>query len=154
AWGNHFDEALMRRLDVERTLAEVLPAGPPFPQYGYQWGRSEPSDVLRRLRSLKTFEPWGPIKDSWLEPPPSGTKRQPDERLYTGYRLLVRRGVKAGFGPHVRLEDEDLSFRHHTYCVPLTDMTDWQAKLIFGTLTSSLGRYRIFMTSGAWGIWH
>ncbi|MET7960972.1 HsdM family class I SAM-dependent methyltransferase [Micromonospora zamorensis] len=153
AWGNHHDEALMSRLDLEKTIADVLPDDA-LHGYGYQRGRDEPSEVLGSLPSLKRFEPWGPVVPEWLEPPPSGVKRQPDERLYFGYRLLIRRGIKVGFGPLVRLEDQPLSFRHTTYCIPLTSMPKWQAELLFGILLSSLGRYRMFMTSGSWGIWH
>jgi hypothetical protein len=153
AWGNHHDEALMSRLDLEQTLADVLPSST-RPGYGYQRGRTRPSQTLLDVPSLDTFEPWGPVLPSWLEPPPAGVKRQPDERLYEGYRLLVRRGIKVGFGPLVRLEDARLAFRHTTYCIPLNSLPVWQAMLLFGILLSSLGRYRIFMTSGSWGLWH
>lgn len=30
----------------------------------------------------------------------------------------------------------------------------WQAQTILGTLLSALGRYRLFMASGSWGVWH
>jgi hypothetical protein len=153
-WGSHHDEALMSRLDIEPTLSELLDPDAVKPGFGYQRGTSKPSLLLRRLPSLKVFEPWGAVLEEWLEAPPSGVKRQPDEGLYTGYRLLARRGVKAGFGPRVRLEDADLSFRHHTYGIPLQGVPKWKAELVYGILLSSLGRYRVFMTSGSWGVWH
>lgn len=154
SWGNHHDEALMSRLDLESTLADVLPPNSTPPGYGYQRGRSQPSQTLLAIPSLDRFEPWGPVFPSWLEPAPEGVKRQPDERLYVGYRLLVRRGIKVGFGPLVRLENAPFAFRHTTYCIPLDAIPVWQAMLLFGIVLSSLGRYRIFMTSGSWGLWH
>lgn len=52
------------------------------------------------------------------------------------------------------MEDADFSFRHTIYCVPLPFLNDWQAKIILGIFWSSLGRYRLFMTSGTWGTWY
>ena len=153
AWGSHHDEALMTRLDGESQLRDVLPPSDFRGGYGYQFGPDKPKPILLRLPSLRTFEPWGPIDPNWLEPPPEGVKRQPDERLYLGLRLLIRRGVKVGFGPYVRLEDSPLVYRHHIYGIPLSGMPPWQAKLLFGTLLSSLARYRLFMTSGSWAVW-
>jgi len=154
AWGSHHDEALMTRLDQESQLRHVLAATDFKGGYGYQLGPDKPNSILRRLPSLRTFEPWGPVDPGWLEPPPEGVKRQPDERLYVGMRLLIRRGVKAGFGPYVRLEDSQLTYRHHIYGIPLIGLAPWQAKVLFGTILSSLGRYRLFMTSGSWAVWH
>ena len=153
AWGSHHDEALMTRLDQEQQLRHVLPETEFKGGYGYQFGGDKPNSILRTLPSLRTFEPWGPIDPAWLEPQPRGVKRQPDERLYVGMRLLIRRGVKVGFGPYVRLEDSPLTYRHHIYGIPLTGIAPWQAKVLFGIILSSLGRYRLFMTSGSWGVW-
>ncbi len=152
AWGGHHDAALLSRLDLEPQLKDLLPRNP-GPGWGYQWGAKKPSRLLRKLRSLQTIEPWGPIRPEWLEPPPTGIKRQPDERRYDGPRLLVSSFVKAGFGPYVRLEVEPLSFRHTIYCIPLEGLDDWKAKVMLGTLLSALGRYRIFMLSAGWGVW-
>ncbi len=154
AWGSHHDEALMERLDQEQPLRSVLPDKGFIGGYGYQLGHDEPDEILQTLPSLRMFEPWGPVDPSWLERPPVGVKRQPQELLYRGLRLLVSRGVKVGFGPYVRLEDSPLTYRHHIYGIPLSRIPRWQAKLLFGTILSSLGRYRLFMTSGSWAVWH
>lgn len=154
AWGAHRDDALMSRLDVEEVLAKYLP-GSPDAGYGYQrGGTDEPSKVLAELPSLARLEPWGPLDRAWFEDPPRLVKRQPDERLYSGQRILVSEGVRAGFGPNARLVDVPLSFRHIFYCLPLHGVPTWQAKVILGVILSSLGRYRLFMTSGSWGLWH
>jgi len=152
AWGGHYDAALLSRLDLEPQLGDLLPRDP-GPGWGYQWGDKKPSRSLRELRSLQAVRPWGPIRPEWLEPSPTGVKRRPDERRYDGSRLLVSSFVKAGFGPYVRLEEEPLSFRHTIYCIPLNGVESWEAKVMLGTLLSSLGRYRLFMLSAGWGVW-
>ena len=154
AWGNHHDEALMSRLDQETTLQEILPGSGRIGGYGYQIGDDKPDLILRELPSLRTFEPWGPIQSGWLEESPIGVKRQPSETLYLGRRLLTRRGIRVGFGPYVRLEDQPLAFRHQIYSIPLGELEEWKAKVLYGTLLSSLARYRLFMGSGSWAVWH
>jgi hypothetical protein len=153
AWGSHHDDALLARLDTEVKLRELLPNDLPH-GYGYQYGPREPSDLLAMLPSLRTFTPWGPLDPGWFEEPPSGVKRQPDERLYRGQRIVIKRGVLAGFGPAARLEDRDFSFRHVIYSLPLQEIPQWQAKTLLAIILSSLGRYRFFMASGSWGVWY
>jgi len=153
AWGSHHDDALMARLDAEKRLTDFLPRGAK-PSYGYQRGSEPPSSRLASLRSLKRFDPWGPLRAEWFEDPPVGVKRQPDEQLYEGQRIVIARGVRSGFGPSARLEREPFSFRHTVYCIPLRSVAAWQAQTILGVMLSALGRYRLFMASGSWGVWH
>ncbi len=153
AWGGHRDEALLARLELESRLRDAIP-NDPQPGFGYQRGHGRPSRTLTALRSLYTFEPWGRIRDAWLEEPPSGVSRQPDERLYFDQRLLVSRGVRAGFGPVSRLETQAASFRHTIYSIPLPAVPASDAKVLLGILLSSFGRYVLFMTSSAWERWH
>lgn len=153
AWGSHRDAAFMTRLELEDTIADLLPLEPK-PGWGYQRGSGEPSKYLASLPPLKSFEPWGPLSPDSFEEPPTRVKRQPDERLYSGQRILVRRGIRVGFGPRSRLVTDPMSFRHTIFCLPLQHLTDWQAKVVWATLLSSLGRYSMFMRSGSWGLWH
>lgn len=153
AWGSYHDDKLMSRLDAESTVREYLPEGS-RPGYGYQFGSDRPSPVLAELRSLRSLESFGPLDPSWFESSPRGVKRQPSEALYTGTRILVSRGVQPSFGPKVRLVNEDFSFRHTIYGIPVQGLSDVQAKSIVATILSKLGRYRIFMTSASWGVWH
>jgi hypothetical protein len=111
AWGSHLDDALMARLDAEQQVHELLPEEPE-PGWGYQYGTKVPSDYLASTPSLKRFDSWGPLDHQVYEGSPHGVKRQPDEKLYQGQRILISRGVRAGFGPAVRLVDSDSSFRH------------------------------------------
>ena len=148
AWGSHLDDALMARLDAEQQVHE-LPPEEPEPGWGYQYGTKVPSDYLASTPSLKRFDSWGPLDHQVYEGAPHGVKRQPDEKLYQGQRILISRGVRAGFGPAVRLLDSDSSFRHTIYCLPISHLPSWQAKVIVGTMLSTLGRYRIFMHTGS-----
>ena len=154
--GSVRDDAFLARLEVEDRLRnwthEDLRA------YGFQIAREEgpghaPSQTLVHLRSLAKFNSWGPLRREWFEPVPPFVKFVPDERLFRGQRLLVRRGVSARFGPHARLETEPFAFRHTTYAVSLAHLSSWQAKVILGTLLSSMGRYWLYMVSGSWGTW-
>ena len=153
AWGNHHDDSLMARLDIEAKLKDYVP-GDPDPGFGYQFGTRPPKQRLSELRSLKRFNIWGALSASIFEDSPKLVKTEPDERRYTGQRIVVARGVRSGFGPSARLEYTDFSFRHTIYCIPLHSVPIWQAKTILGTMLSALGRYRLFMASGKWGLWH
>lgn len=157
-WGNHRDAAFMSRLDTETRLIDVLPEDALRPSYGFQWGDSRsgrpPSERLAALPCLRKIEWWGPIQDHWLQPIDRLVKREPDEGIYFGPRILVSRGIQTGFGPRVRYVDQPLAFRHNIYCIPISGLPDYVAKALSGVLLSSLARYRMFMTSGSWGIWH
>jgi len=142
----------MARLDVERRLEDFLPDDP-VPGFGYQFGTDRPSERLQSLPSLKRFDYWGPLSSCTFEDPPTGVKRQPDERRYDGQRIVIQ-GIKTGFGVAARLETAPFSFRHTVYCLPLRSVPAWQAETMLGTLLSALGRYRLFMASGSWGVWH
>jgi hypothetical protein len=156
--GSLRDDAFLARLEVDDRLRAWIRAEPKS-QYGFQRAKRgeraahPPSRTLRDLRSLATFESWGPLRDEWFETVPSNVKFVPDERLFHGRRLIVRRGVSPGFGPHARLETEPFAFRHTTYAVSLDHLSAWQAKVVLGTLLSSLGRYWLYMVSGSWGTW-
>ena len=154
--GSFRDDALMARLEIEDRLRELVsdyPAGFGFQRASDQQRGREPSESLRRLRVLSKFDSWGPLRDEWFEDAPASLRHIPNERLFRGRRLLVRWGVSPRFGPHARLETGPVAFRHTTYAVSLDHISSQQAKVIIGTLLSSLGRYWLYMVSGSWGAW-
>lgn len=154
--GTHRDEALVARLSLDGQLRDLIPE-PPSSWFGYQRASAAASDARetppewRDLRSLATFESWGPLADEWFEPFPAQVKRIPDPRLLRGPRLLVRRGVSRDLGVHARFVTEPLAFRHTVYGFPIDESSAWAAKVALGTLLSSLGRYWLYMVSGSWG---
>jgi hypothetical protein len=162
-WGSHRDAALVARLSMEDTLLTAIRGSSPEPGYGFQRSGLAPSQENRNLPGEKLASlpelvseriTWyGQLRPDWFDRPPSAVKRQPDPRLYEGQRLLLTTGIKAFFGPCVRLENDSFSFRHTMYCVPLSTFESWQAKVVLGTIWSALGRYYLFMTSGSWGGW-
>ena len=154
--GSFRDDSLMARLDVEDRLRELIsdhPAGFGFQRANGQTVGRQPSKTLQELRVLSRFDSWGPLREEWFEDTPSSVKYAPNERLFRGRRLLIRWGVSPRFGPHTRLETEPIAFRHTTYAISLDHVTQQQAKVILGTVLSSLGRYWLFMVSGSWGAW-
>ena len=154
--GSFRDEALMARLEVEDRLGGLIsdyPAGFGFQRAHNQRTAREPSENLKNLDVLAKFDSWGPLRDDWYEDPPSLVRHAPNEQLFRGRRLLIRWGVFPRFGPHARLETEPVAFRHTTYAISLDRLSQQKAKIILGTLLSSLGRYWLYMVSGSWGAW-
>jgi len=155
-WGGHHDAALISRLGLERSLGETVGSADPQPRYGWQRGSTSPSGKVAELPELsnRKVQPFGPLQDDWFLAPPTGIKRDPDQRIYGGQRLVITHGVREPIGPVARLESREFSFRHSFYCIPLPHLTAAEAKLSLGVLWSSLGRYLLFMTAGSWGGWH
>ncbi|MHC5653702.1 HsdM family class I SAM-dependent methyltransferase [Stappia sp. ICDLI1TA098] len=155
-WGGHHDAALLSRLALERTLGETVANADPQPRYGWQRGSAVPSGKLATLPELsnRKVQPFGRLQEGWLVPPPTGIKRDPDQRIYSGRRLVITHGVREPIGPIARLETREFSFRHSFYCIPLPHLTENEAQLVLGVMWSSLGRYLLFMTAGSWGGWH
>lgn len=155
-WGGHRDAALLSRLALERTLGETVKNADPQPRYGWQRGSTSPSGKVAVLPELsnRKVQPFGRLQDSWFVPPPTGIKRDPDQRIYSGQRLVITHGVREPIGPVTRLESREFSFRHSFYCIPLPHLTENEAQLVLGMMWSSLGRYLLFMTAGSWGGWH
>ncbi|HEY0152930.1 MAG TPA: N-6 DNA methylase [Longimicrobium sp.] len=154
-WGGHRDAALLARLDIEEQFRNLLPEEHK-PGYGFQRGTRTPSETLRRLRPLRSrgLHSFGSLQENWFESTPMGTKREPDENLYVGQRIIAVRGVPGSGQPCIRLEYKPFSFRHTIYCVPLPHIPKWKAKVILGIFWSALGKYRLFLTSGSWGTWY
>jgi hypothetical protein len=128
-WGGHHDATLVSRLGLERTLGEAVQGVEPQPRYGWQRGGTPPSGKVAVLRELsnKSVQPFGPLRDAWFLPPPTGTKRDRDQRIYGGQRLVITRGVREPTGPVTRLESKEFTFRHSFYCIPLPQLSEDEA---------------------------
>ena len=154
-WGSRSDAALAARLKMETTLGDVVRSSPIPPAYGWQNGSDTPRAETASMRQLlsRRVGPFGPLRNEWFAEAPTATGRDPEPRIYDGQRIVVTTGVKSGLGPCARLETTPFSFRHTMFCVPLPLTDPREAKVILGTMWSSLGRYYLFMTSGAWAGW-
>ena len=154
AAGSLRDDALMARLSLDTPLRDWSGS---LRAYGYQRPHGAagdlPSESLSKMVSLSRFDSWGQLQDARFEKVPPRVTREPDERLYSGRRLLIRQGISPRFGPHARLETASFAFRHTTYALSVEHLHPWQSAVILGTLLSQLGRYWLYMVSGAWGMW-
>ena len=155
--GNHRDRALVERLGLHSTLRDLMPDDLNS-QYGYQRVRSAESknahptpESWSHLDSINSFTSWGPIED--VERVPPHVKFAPDSTLFLEPTVAVSRLVSPRFGPHVRLLDKPLAFRHTYYGLPFGHRPEWQARVAVGLLLSSVGRYWLYMVSGSWGSW-
>lgn len=155
--GSFRDDAFLARLEVEDRLNSWVsncPQGFGFQRPDKRHEGHDTPESMSGLSVLTKFDSWGTLIDEWFEPAPSRVKSLPDESIFKGRRLLVRRGVWPQFGPHARLETTPVAFRHTTYAISLEQLPLWQSKVILATLLSSLGRYWLYMVSGSWGTWH
>ncbi|MXV19982.1 HsdM family class I SAM-dependent methyltransferase [Deinococcus xianganensis] len=153
-WGGKRDAALMGRLSLEQTLDSLLGDDGRI-GFGFQRGKEKLRPALKNLSVIdpKKFRSFGRIDEDWFEELPDGAKRQPEEKIYYGQRLIVSRGVKKT-GLTVRLENEPYAFRHTMLGISLNEMRPEHAKTIVGIFWSKLGQYRTFMKAGSWGNWH
>jgi N-6 DNA Methylase len=156
--GSHRDVALLRRLELENRLRDLRPKNPKS-QYGYQRAKAgqanahPPGQEWRDLPSLGKIDSWGPIQNKWLDSSiPEYVKFVPDPILFLDRSLLVWRFVGAD-GPAARLTSEPIAFRHTIYGIPFGHRPLWQAQVALGSILSSVGRYWLFLVSGAWGTW-
>ncbi len=161
-WGNHRDEALVRRLSLEHTFGKIL--DPYDDNFRIGWLKAKkdqkPSGWLARYKEYpaRLFERYGPLPvEKFCKPPPK-VKRRCDRDMYQGPRLLIKRGVgsdEISQGRIVtRFETARFSFRHSIYCMNLPHLDTVSANVVLAILWSSLTRYYLFMTSGSWGLWH
>ncbi|MEN6370906.1 MAG: N-6 DNA methylase [Armatimonadota bacterium] len=171
-WGNHRDEALIRKLQLEKTLDEIKINGKKFIQYsgrGYQdcpkEERQISSDVIKDYKELWTedLQRYGPLntKKSRVRDKVHSLGKLDKEKkpiLYDGIRLLFSRGIRGGkkdnAGIVVRLALEPFCFRNSIDAFRITDGLEQEAKVLLAICRSSLVRYYLFLTAGSWGTWH
>ncbi len=159
-WGGHRDEALVRKLGMFSRLISLpkelsgvrLERG-----RGFEVTRNGgPSGWLKRYRELpsKDLVRYGPQPLGGLRSVPAHVYRKGLEAIYSGPRLLVARGIKAGGFITSRFESEEYCFRNSVHGVRFEGLEGWQEAVIAGIFWSSLARYFYFTTSGSWGFWH
>ncbi len=158
-WGSRFDKQLIEYLRRFKTLETFSKKG----LFGRGYDESEgkyPSDWLKNYKKLPIahFVRYGTIKDSHLESPPNKVNRRGLKEIYSGLRLLVKRGIEEKKGLYgkiiARLGKKDFCFTNDIHGIKLTCDEEWKYKIILGIIWSSLARYYFFLTTSNWGIWH
>jgi hypothetical protein len=164
-WGNHRDAALINALQVEQSLGELaVEQNWPAPSRGFQRARTRAKNYqagwLKHYKVLPTdlFRRYGSISAQELEPISQIVHRRGSQNIYSGWRLLVKRGVTQADGANgrieARLENKDFAVLNSIHGISLDNAVDWQRQVLIGILWSSLARYYLFMTTSSWGPWH
>jgi len=125
---------------------------------GYQLSPKEkPADKLVGLNALhtKSFSRYDQLR---FDSPPEKVHRLGMADVYSGRRILVRRGIsekgKTKGRIVARYEEEEFCFTSGIHGIKLKQSEEWQYKSLLGILWSSFCRYYLFLTSSNWGLWH
>lgn len=158
-WGSHQDEALIKYISMFERLRKFTKPG----LFGRGFDASSEkmnANWLQDYRSLPTdkFHRYGPLDFKSLEAVPEKVNRRGTKEIYSGLRLLVKRGIEEKKSPKgmiiARIDNQEFCFRNSIHGIKLTTEEDWRYKIVLGILWSSLARYYYFLTSSSWGIWH
>jgi len=159
-WGGHQDEALINVIERFPQLLQLPKSYPHFrlhPGRGFEVTRTgTPAGWLDKYKELpqNQFKRYGPLNLKTLRDVPANVYRKGEEKIYSGHRLLVGRGIKEGGFIISRLETQRYCFRNSIHGVRLEGLSSWQEAIIIAICWSSLARYYYFATSGSWGFWH
>ena len=159
-WGSHRDAAFINALNYYEPLRHLsVKRGWRFGQ-GYTPGVEKRNDWLRNYRELpiKNFRRYGSIQDTELDAVPDQVHRFGIRELYSGWRLLIKRGITQAKGTNGRIEsrldDKTYCFRNSVHSIKVDNAEAWERKVLLGILWSSVARYYFFMTASSWGMWH
>jgi Eco57I restriction-modification methylase len=159
-WGGHRDEGLIRSIDAFPPLIELpmhFSGVDVFPGQGFKEANKElNADWLAKYQELPPEElrRYGALDPRKLVPAPKKVERRGVEEVYSGHRLLVGRGIKAGGIITARLETQRYCFRNSIHGIRFKGLERWQEAVVTAIFWSSLARYYYFMTTGSWGLWH
>lgn len=161
-WGSHHDANLINVLSIEESLLELSTHrqweyGRGF-EKDFPSGDHNQSNWLKEYTFLPTdnFQRYGEVKG--FETVPELVHRYGNEKIYDGWRLLVKRGVTQAEGADgridARLEVEKYCVANSVHGIRVDNAADWERKVLTSILWSSLARYYFFMTTSSWGTWH
>ncbi|RCS41248.1 N-6 DNA methylase [Bremerella cremea] len=158
-WGSHHDYALICGLESCDSLESIV-GSESFGQGFKKANQEHDSDWLKEFDEfpLASFERYGPLPKDEFCPVPSHVERRGVREVYSGWRLLVKRGIvqaKSCDGRiESRLERESFAFTNSIHGVLTGKLEKWQQYSILAIFWSSVARYYYWMTSGSWGMWH
>jgi type I restriction-modification system DNA methylase subunit len=159
-FGRHSDRLFIRKISRRKHLRSVVNKG--ASARGFQeCKRSKKSEWLLKYRELPVseFEKYIVIDDSMLITPPDWVEsRGKNEEIYSGSRILIKRGVQQKQEPKGQIisnfVEEKFCFRNSIHCIKLSNMNKDNYLLLQGILWSSFARFFFFLTSSNWGLWH
>ncbi len=164
-WAGHRDAALLSTLRLNPPLEsyQELWAGEPGTGFKESDGRmrKQPSWAgnFQEL-PVKDFHRYGTVNPRWLRNPPELLARPRQERFFEGLRLLVKgapsRDNERFYEIVARIETQPYCVRHSIYSFPIQDtpVNRELAKVVVGTLWSSLASYYLFLSDSTFGTWH
>ena len=159
-WGGHRDDGLVRKLEAYPrliNLPEHLAGVKLYLGRGFEVTKTgRPSDWLKDYRELppKSLVRYGQQSLKDLRAVPDRVYRKGLQKIYSGHRLLVARGIKSGGFITARFESRKYCFRNSIHGIRLEGLEKWQEAVITAVFWSSVTRYFYFTTSGSWGFWH
>ena len=159
-WGDHRHAALISVLGLEDNLGQLIQKRNWSKGQGYTPGSIRPRNGLEKYLELpiENFERYGPIAEQGLRQVPEKVHRLGILNLYTGWQLLVKQGItqegRTNGRIEARLENKSYGFRNSIHGIKMDNAEDWERKVLVGMLWSSVARYYLFVTTGAWGTWH
>lgn len=119
------------------------------------------ADWLSNFNELPTkyLERYEPINGVQLINPPQMVEHRGKSILmYSGKRLLIKRGITQAKNLRHQLiskyVESRFCFRHSIHCLKLIKETSKNYLLLQGIFWSSFARYYLFNTSSNWGLWH
>lgn len=158
-FGRFLDEAFLANLSRHAKLADIVDRDKSG-QGCTIAAQNKTIEYTKRLQlytilDIGSFTRYNQLKFS---KPPDEVKRLGKIDVYSGSRLLVRRGIRekgTEKGQIVsRYESEPFCFTNAIHGIKLKEPEDWEYQMLLGILWSSLARYFFFMISSNWGLWH
>lgn len=159
-WGRFIDKQFIDYLNIFPKLSSCIDIDKSA--RGFQEGnRKSMADWLGKYQELpiNRINRYVPFSDQWLVSAPDHVEsRGKTEFLYSGDRILVKRGIEQNNSPKGQIISqfykETFCFRNSAHCIKLINSNQNAYKLLIGILWSSLARYFYFLTSSNWGLWH
>ncbi len=158
-WGNQLDKRLISFIHKHQNIYEL--SDDKLIGQGYKKANQKnKSNWLTQYKELPInhFTRYGKISFSNFKEPPSKVERRGVREIYSGNRLLVKRGIQEKTSPKgqiiARFEGQPFCFTNAIHGIKLKQRPLWEYKIILGILWSTLARYYFFLTSSNWGIWH
>jgi type I restriction-modification system DNA methylase subunit len=159
-WGRFIDKQFLDYLNIFPKLSSCIDID--NSARGFQEGnRKSMADWRGKYQELpiNKINRYAQFSDKWLVSAPDYVEsRGKTESLYSGDRILVKRGVEQKNSPKGQIIShfykETFCFRNSAHCIKLINSNQDAYKLLIGILWSSVARYFYFLTSSNWGLWH